>query len=44
METITTQRVLFVITSLSWIYRELMKEIKILELLSDADIFAHLFM
>ena len=31
-------------TSLGWIYRELMKEIKILELLSDAEFFAHLFL
>ena len=30
-------------TSLRWIYRELMKEIKILELLSDAEIFCDFF-
>ena len=31
-------------TSLGWIYRELVKEIKILELLSDAEFFSAFFM
>ena len=43
METITTPISAICDTSLGWIYRELIKEIKVLELLSDADFFCASF-
>ena len=43
METITTQWVLSRNTSLGWIYGELMKKNKILELLYDAEFFCAFF-